>query len=658
MAVEAQEDEVYRVVSTAFDSAFYRAAYPDVAAPGLDVLRHYLTFGWREGRDPAPWFSTRAYLQANPDVAESHVEPLHHFLSRGRRQGREAFASSHAAAWARAALRDGAPAWNDTRVPELRPPEPVTHDDSAVDESVLAAQRDLVGPEFDAAFYLAAYPDVAEAGGDPLDHFLQFGWREGRDPTARFSIRDYQDANPDVAAAGLNPFVHYLSLGRALGIKPRQELGFRYDILRELRPMAARIDHALAVAGEVKARPASVLAKALAKSRSGLADLHVTVSHDDFTANTGGVQLCLQREAARIEELGCDHLHIFPPGPWPIVRQESDQSLLGVLWNGRLVGHFPPAVIVETLRTAAGAVAAGRRSFAIHSLLGHTADEVAEIVGAAGLTAGWFWLHDFASLCAGFHLLRNDVEDCGAPPPDSAACSICLYLPHRHRHLSEHARLFNRLDLTVVAPAQATLAFWQASWDYPTAGERVLPHARLLPRGAAPAPPRERPFRLAYVGHTVAHKGWSIFRELVLKHEGDSRYEFLHLGEKTPGGLPLAFHRVRVTEDRPRLMQQMLEDLEVDAVLVWPLCRETFSFTAYEAVAAGCAVVTNPDTGNVQAFVREGGHGWVLDDEAALAEALESGRLLDLARGARRAQLYDLEFSALTVDLIDAGADR
>ncbi|WP_374469839.1 glycosyltransferase [Phenylobacterium sp.] len=657
----AQEDEVYRVVSTAFDGAFYRAAYPDLASLDADLLRHYLNFGWREGRDPAPWFSTRAYLEANPDVAERLQEPLHHYLSVGRREGREAPPSVHAGAWARAAVRLGAaPAWNAVEPPELREPEPIVLDDGRAAEAqrIHLEQRELVGPEFDADYYMAAYPDVAAAGGDPLDHFLLFGWREGRDPTPRFSIRDYQDAYPDVAEAGINPFVHYLGVGRGLGMAPRQELGFRYDILREQRPMTARVEHALNVAATVKARPASVLAKALAKSRSGLADLHVTFSHDDFTANTGGVQLCLQRESARIADLGRDHLHVFPPGPWPVVRQAADESLLGVLWNGRLVGHFRPEAIVETLRGAAGAVAPGRRTFAIHSLLGHTADEVAAILGAVGLRAGSFWLHDFASLCAGFHLLRNDVQDCGAPAPDSAACSICLYLPYRRRHLVEHERLFNRLDLTVVAPARATLEFWKASWNHPALGERVLPHARLLPRGPAPAPRRDRPFRLAYVGHTVAHKGWSIFRELVLKHEGDDRYEFLHLGAKTPGGLPLSFHEVRVTDEQPRLMQQTLEALEVDAVLVWPLCRETFSFTAYETVAAGCAIVTNPDTGNVQAFVREGGHGWVLDDEAALAEALESGRILDLARARRDAQLYDLEFSALSVDLMTQEAGR
>ncbi|MCR5877543.1 hypothetical protein [Phenylobacterium sp. J367] len=69
-------------------------------------------------------------------------------------------------------------------------------------------------------------------------------------------------------------------------------------------------------------------------------------------------------------------------------------------------------------------------------------------------------------------------------------------------------------------------------------------------------------------------------------------------------------------------------------------------------------MITNPDTGNVQAFVSDGGHGWVLDDEKALAEAFDSGRILDLARRRRNPLVHDLEFSALSADLMSAEAAR
>jgi hypothetical protein len=68
---------------------------------------------------------------------------------------------------------------------------------------------------FDSAFYLKTYPDVGEVGADPLDHFMTYGWREGRDPSPEFSVRAYLEAFPEVGEAGVNPFVHPLRRDRA-----------------------------------------------------------------------------------------------------------------------------------------------------------------------------------------------------------------------------------------------------------------------------------------------------------------------------------------------------------------------------------------------------------------------------------------------------------
>jgi len=182
---------------------------------------------------------------------------------------------------------------------------------------------------------------------------------------------------------------------------------------------------------------------------------------------------------------------------------------------------------------------------------------------------------------------------------------------------------------------------------------------RLIDRGPAPATPSDRPLRIAYAGMPSAHKGWEIFRGLAACHAGDPRYHFLHLGgrpaptDTVPAPPPMEFHKVTVTEAKPRAMQEAIEHHEADVVVIWPLCRETFSFIAYEAVAAGAALITGPDSGNVAAFVADGGHGRVLPDEAALAALLESGEIAALSRAERAPRLYDLAFSGLTTELLE-----
>lgn len=107
---------------------------------------------------------------------------------------------------------------------------------------------------FDANFYLASNPDVAAAGMDPLQHFLQHGLGEGRDPHPLvdircirsqlggavldptrlaealadpsvqphplFDARAYLVANPDVAASGMAPLAHFIHHGAEEGRRP------------------------------------------------------------------------------------------------------------------------------------------------------------------------------------------------------------------------------------------------------------------------------------------------------------------------------------------------------------------------------------------------------------------------------------------------------
>jgi hypothetical protein len=61
--------------------------------------------------------------------------------------------------------------------------------------------------------YLAQYSDVAAAGINPLDHYHQFGWHEGRDPSVAFDTTSYLSGYADVAASNLDPLEHYLQFG-------------------------------------------------------------------------------------------------------------------------------------------------------------------------------------------------------------------------------------------------------------------------------------------------------------------------------------------------------------------------------------------------------------------------------------------------------------
>jgi len=75
-------------------------------------------------------------------------------------------------------------------------------------------------PLFDSAYYLAHNADVAAAGVDPYQHFMAYGWKEGRNPDGYFDLAYYRSHNPDVAAAGVNLLSHFEQYGWKEGREP------------------------------------------------------------------------------------------------------------------------------------------------------------------------------------------------------------------------------------------------------------------------------------------------------------------------------------------------------------------------------------------------------------------------------------------------------
>jgi glycosyltransferase involved in cell wall biosynthesis/TolA-binding protein len=175
--------------SSLFDAEFYLARNPDLRASRLDPARHYLLHGWREGRDPSHAFSTSQYLARNPDVAQAHVNPLVHYLRHGRTEGRAALIEQSL----------------DSQEPEL-----AALSAKAIDAEVDDLRRSGL---FDETFYLSMYTDISPRPSDPIRHYCEQGWREGRNPSDNFDTGFYLATYSDIRLAGINPFWHYVVAG-------------------------------------------------------------------------------------------------------------------------------------------------------------------------------------------------------------------------------------------------------------------------------------------------------------------------------------------------------------------------------------------------------------------------------------------------------------
>jgi len=79
---------------------------------------------------------------------------------------------------------------------------------------------------FDAEWYLSKYPDVAAAGVDALQHYLEHGVGEKRNPHPLFDTEWFLSRHPEVVSRGLNPLQHYIDLyGTDPGVQARVMAG-------------------------------------------------------------------------------------------------------------------------------------------------------------------------------------------------------------------------------------------------------------------------------------------------------------------------------------------------------------------------------------------------------------------------------------------------
>lgn len=193
-----------------FDAERYRRIYPDVAGAGVDPLLHYVQSGAKEGRSPCEFFDGAYYLARNPDVRAANINPLVHFCDIGWKESRHPSADFDVD-WYLSEHLSGRPGRVNPLVHYLRKGRALGIDIRAVPDPRSKVIRE--SGVFDEEYYLEQYPDVAQSGLDPIDHYMRYGASESRNPSAMFDTAYYLRNNPDVVRKKLNPLLHFVMFG-------------------------------------------------------------------------------------------------------------------------------------------------------------------------------------------------------------------------------------------------------------------------------------------------------------------------------------------------------------------------------------------------------------------------------------------------------------
>ena len=184
--------------SAVYDFNFYQSKYGDIkAAFGDDdvaTLEHFVNYGMREGRQASSSFSVNSYKNRYADLRVAYGSNLKnyylHYINYGRREGR------------------------------------VT---TGCETQIVAANTVYQGKNYstvyDFNYYIQNNRDVLNAYGydenKVLEHFVNYGMKEGRQAKADFKVQVYKDKYYDLQQAYgdhlISYYIHFINYGKREG---------------------------------------------------------------------------------------------------------------------------------------------------------------------------------------------------------------------------------------------------------------------------------------------------------------------------------------------------------------------------------------------------------------------------------------------------------
>lgn len=67
-----------------FDEEYYCLQHPDVRQADVNPLWHFISCGWKEGRNPSSLFDTKNYIYENPEALNANINPLIYYIKTER----------------------------------------------------------------------------------------------------------------------------------------------------------------------------------------------------------------------------------------------------------------------------------------------------------------------------------------------------------------------------------------------------------------------------------------------------------------------------------------------------------------------------------------------------------------------------------------------
>jgi glycosyltransferase involved in cell wall biosynthesis len=194
-----------------FDEFYYLANNEDVCHEDINPIIHYIKHGGPEVRSPSAEFDAQFYLNQYPDVKNSGMNPLAHYVKFGKKEGRRMSSSEISKTFIK--QRN----FTKQKLEIFKNGQKIVERIEGFSDLQLLRNSEY----FDAAYYLRVNPDIKTAGIDPVEHYLNHGWKERRSAGYEFDAHFYLSCYHDIKDNGMCPLLHFLKYGKNEGRLPK-----------------------------------------------------------------------------------------------------------------------------------------------------------------------------------------------------------------------------------------------------------------------------------------------------------------------------------------------------------------------------------------------------------------------------------------------------
>lgn len=171
--------------SNTFDDEYYMQQNRDIKGSTKELIKHYVTIGTDEGKNPNEHFDTRYYTSEYPESL-CDINPYYNYLTVGKQEGRSPIITK------------------EIIEQEDKIKEKYEHMAEVIEQSDL----------FDEKYYLNKYPDVKYCLETPAYHYVSRGYKEGKNPSSYFDNNYYLYKYDNLDNPTINPLYHYITVGQ------------------------------------------------------------------------------------------------------------------------------------------------------------------------------------------------------------------------------------------------------------------------------------------------------------------------------------------------------------------------------------------------------------------------------------------------------------